>query len=195
MRKPTDHMGERHETWNESSGQLESELERYHQESFGWALHCCDRDRHEAEDVLQTVYLKVLAGRAKYAGRSSFRTWLFGVIRVTSLERRRKSGRRTSALRRLWSSRTSGDHLPNPAPNPQQEVERSERSARLLAALDQLPERQRDALHLVFYQGLTIEEAAKVLGVALGTARTHYARGKGKLREMLDDERGERTDG
>lgn len=188
-------MGERNDSWRTSSGQLESELERYHPESFGWAMHCCDRDPDEAGDVLQAVYLKVLSGRASYGGRSSFRTWLFGVIRVTSAEQRRKRSRRTSALRRLWSERVSGEHAPNPAPDPQRDAERSERSVRLLAALDQLPERQRETLHLVFYQGLTIEEASRVMGVALGTARTHYERGKENLRRMLDNEGEGRVDG
>jgi DNA-directed RNA polymerase specialized sigma24 family protein len=48
-----------------------------------------------------------------------------------------------------------------------------------------LPSRQRDVLHLVFYQEMTVEEAADVLGVSVGTARTHFARGKGRLREIL----------
>jgi RNA polymerase sigma-70 factor (ECF subfamily) len=48
-----------------------------------------------------------------------------------------------------------------------------------------LPERQRDVLHLVFYQDLTIAQAAEVLGVALGTARVHYERGKARLRALL----------
>ena len=181
-------MSERNDPWRTSSSQLEGELERYHPESFGWAMHCCDRDPDEAGDVLQAVYLKVLSGRARYGGRSSFRTWLFGVIRVTSAERRRKRVRRTAALRRLWNDRISGVTNPGRVPDPHQEVERSERSVRLLEALGRLPDRQRETLHLVFYQGLTIEEASEVMGVALGTARTHYERGKKSLRRLLDDE-------
>ena len=44
--------------------ELKAELERLHQASFGWALHCCAHNRAEAEDVLQTVYLKILQGKA-----------------------------------------------------------------------------------------------------------------------------------
>jgi RNA polymerase sigma-70 factor (ECF subfamily) len=45
--------------------------------------------------------------------------------------------------------------------------------------------RQQDVLHLVFYQGLTVEEAAHVMAVSVGAARTHYARGKARLAELL----------
>ena len=68
--------------------ELRSELERVHADCFGWAMACCRRDRNDAEEVLQAVYLKVLDGRARYDGRSSFRTWLFGVIRRTAVSER-----------------------------------------------------------------------------------------------------------
>src|SRR5438132_11516583 len=69
---------------------LRCALERHHAESFGWALVCCGRDRVEAEDVLQASYLKVLDGKARFDGRSSVKTWLFGVIRRTAAEERRR---------------------------------------------------------------------------------------------------------
>src|SRR5260370_10621402 len=63
---------------------LRNALEAQHLESFGWALSCCRRRRDEAENVLQLVYLKVLSGKAVFDGRSSFKTWLFAVIRKTA---------------------------------------------------------------------------------------------------------------
>ena len=69
--------------------EIEAELERLHADSFGWALSCCARNRSEAEEVLQMVYLKVLDGSARFKGRASFQTWLFGVIRRTALHQRR----------------------------------------------------------------------------------------------------------
>ena len=58
----------------------------------------------------------------------------------------------------------------------------------LQKALPQLSARQQEVLRLVFYQALTIQEAAEVLGLPVGTARTHYERGKARLRHLLLDE-------
>ena len=71
---------------------------------------------------------------------------------------------------------------------PEESLEASEKAARLIAALKELPRRQRKVLHLVFYSDLTIREAAEVAGVSVGTARTHYERGKGRLRDMLTED-------
>ena len=163
---------------------LDEQLERHHADCFAWAMTCCRGDRAESEDVLQSSYLKVLDGRAAFAGRSSFKTWLFGVIRRTAAEHRRRR-----ALRRLWGAQSlNALVLADPSPHPDAVVGRSESTARLAAALDTLPRRQRDVLHLVFYQDLTIREAADVLGVSIGTARVHYERGKRRLREHLNRE-------
>jgi RNA polymerase sigma-70 factor (ECF subfamily) len=166
---------------------LERQLKEHHGPAFGWALSCCGWDRASAQDVLQTVYLKVLQGRAKFAGRSSFKTFLFGVIRRTAAEHRR-----ASALKRLLPlSRLHGHPEGRSAvTDPGLAVERSDEAKRLVAALRELTSRQREVLHLVFYQDLSIAEAAQVIGVSLGTARTHYERGKQKLRELLGGERG-----
>jgi RNA polymerase sigma factor (sigma-70 family) len=157
---------------------VESELERHHADCFAWAMACCGRDRSEAEDVLQTSYLKVLDGRAVFASRSTFKTWLFGVIRRTAAEHRR-----WRALRRFRSASLA--ERVDPSPDPATAVGHSESAARLVAALATLTARQRQLLHLVFYQDLTIGEAADVLEISIGTARTHYERGKQRLRALL----------
>lgn len=163
---------------------LERELERVHPAAFGWALSCCAGDRSAAEDALQASYLKILDGRARFDGRSSFRTWVFGVVRRTAAEERRRARvRRWLPLSRL----VAGAETEDGQEDAETAVVRSEATRRLERALAGLPARQREVLHLVFYQELTIAEAAGVLGVGLGTARTHYERGKAALRRLLKE--------
>lgn len=161
--------------------ELRGELEKVHTASFGWALCCCGHRREDAEEVLQSAYLKVLEDRAGFDGKSSFRTWWFGVIRNTAAEHRRRAW-----MGRAFSMRCLLQQ-PSPAPGagPEAAAASAESSHILCCALARLPSRQREVLHLVFYQELTVEEAAGVLGVSVGTARTHFARGKDRLREIL----------
>lgn len=162
---------------------LDAELERHHRASFAWALACCRWDRSAAEDVLHTAYLKLFDGRAAFDGRSEFRTFLFGVIRRTaSEERRRRAVRSGLSLGLLNGAEPSVDADGVGA------IVRDEASRRTIAALQQLSPRQREVLHLVFYQDLSIAAAADVIGVSLGSARVHYERGKAQLRRLLGDD-------
>jgi RNA polymerase sigma factor (sigma-70 family) len=162
--------------------ELRRHLEQAHTDSFGWAMTCCGRDRDDAEEVLQTVYLTVLDRRARYDGRSSFRTWLFGVIRLTAASERRKTW-----LRGLLLKREAGNLEPQSVDAPDAEVERDSRSNNLRHALANLASRQREVLQLVFYHDMTVDEAAVVMRISVGSARTHYARGKSRLAVLLGD--------
>ena len=161
--------------------ELRAELERYHPRSYGWALSCCAHDRTEAADVLQTVYLKVLQGAARFDGRAAFKTWLFAVIRNTAAAERRRHW-----LRRLKWAASGRDTAAEVQPADQAAgMERAEQLQAFKAALARLPRRQQEVLHLVFYQDLSLTEAAEAMGVGIGSARTHYERGKRRLRELL----------
>lgn len=160
--------------------ELRTQLECAHGESFGWALTCCRGDREAAEEILQSAYLSVLDGRARFDGRSSFRTWLFGVIRVTAAAQRRSAW-----LRTLFLERVTNHTAPGAAPAADAAAELESRNGRLRAALLGLARRQREVLQLVFYHDLTVEDAAGVMGVSVGSARTHYARAKQQLAKRL----------
>lgn len=165
---------------HEGAAELERAVRAVHASAFAWALTCCPGDREAAEEVLQESYAKVLSGRARFDGRSRFETWLFGVIRMTAREHRRSGARRLSSLARFREGKTERDTLP-----PDEKVAEAARARALREALGRLPDRQREVLHLVFYEGLTVEEAAKVMDVSIGSARTHYHRAKQALRAHL----------
>ena len=162
----------------------ENELERLHQDSFRWALACCSGDREEAREVLQTVYVSVLGGQARFDGNASLKTWLFSVIRRTTLGRRRSLIARRALLGR-WAR---NEPKPPASADPQIGIEAAEKRARLREAMASLSERQRHVLDLVFYHDLTIEDAAGVMGIGVGSARTHYDRGKRALLQHLTAE-------
>ena len=163
---------------------LDQELSRHHRAAFGWALACCRWDRTAAEDVLQNAYLKLVDGRARFDGHAQFRTFLFGVIRRTaSEERRRRAIRATLTLASLRGN-SAAESIPPSGLDP---IMLDESSRELVAALERLSSRQRQVLHLVFYQDLTISDAASVLGISVGSARVHYERGKAQLRRILGE--------
>lgn len=165
--------------------ELAEELRRLHKDSFGWALNCSGWDEQMAEDILQTAYLRVVSGKARFGGQSAFRTWLFGVIRRVGQEENRR--------RRVRASRLLQFSLIGSGPTRVEEdalarIARSEESRRIIAAMNSLPSRQREVLHLVFYEGLTIAEAGVTMGISIGSARTHYDRGKKRMKTLLQDE-------
>src|SRR2546430_10814042 len=128
--------------------QLERELDQLHPAAFGWALACCLGDRAAAEDALQASYLKILDGRARFDGRASFRTWLFSVVRYTAAGQRRRAG-----LRR-WLPLALLGATPDGRPAPSTALARADGARRLTAALETLPRRQREGVHLGVYQDL-----------------------------------------
>ena len=126
-------------------------------------------DDELAKDVLQQVFLKILEGRAKLKDPSKAKTWLFSIIRYTAIDALRVSGK-------LLSLEDSYDFE-----DVQEEIDHTDYQA----MIKQLPKMQQEVLLMVFYHQMTIEQSAEVLQIGLGTARTHYSRGKMKLKDLI----------
>ena len=166
-------------------------LQALHEQSYSWALSCCRYDRGEAADVLQQSYVHLIEGSARFDGASTLKTWLFAVIRNVARQRARRH-----VLWRRWFTAESGQLAAGEAgagiTSDAQDVQQSERRRRVLEGLAGLSARQRETLELTFYRDLTIEQAARVMGISVGAARVHYERGKrllaGRLeRDLIDD--------
>lgn len=169
-----------------NQAELERELEELHEVSFHWALSCCQWKHHEAEELIQACYLKVLDGKARFRAESSLKTWFFAVIKNTAREHyRRQRVKEAGYLTMLREALLKEDEI---QPAFETDLQDTEERQRIKQSLLALPKRQRQVIELMFYHDMTIEEAAKVCGISLGTARTHYDRGKKKLLELLDHE-------
>jgi RNA polymerase sigma factor (sigma-70 family) len=160
---------------------IRAEFERLHPAGFAWSMACCGRNRQTAEDVLQTSYLKILDGRARFEGRSTFKTFLFGVIRRTAAEDRRRTALAGLFLfrdRKPAAGATDGDSG---------SVER----LAFKTEIARLPRRQREVLELVLAFGMTLKESAEALSISPGSASVHYDRGKKRLAALLGRRRPE----
>src|SRR5437870_5671808 len=103
------------------------DLASHHEAAYAWAMACCRRSPTEAEEALQSAYLLILEGRARFGGQSSFKTFLFGVIRRTAASARRRRFLRSLLLPRPGTEQTQ----PPPELNPDVRA--------LLEAVDGLP--------------------------------------------------------
>lgn len=153
------------------------ELRQLHAELYSWAVSCCRGHRDEALEVLQMTYVAVMEGTARYHGESALRTFLFAVVRNTANGLRRRNWMRLR-FDTLWANETPTIAAPTDS-HPTE-------FRRVQAALRTLSERQRQVLELVYYRELSIEQAAVMMGIGVGSARTHYARGKEALRRRLE---------
>ena len=152
-------------------------LEAIHSQLYGWALTRCGFDRSAAEDLMQEAYVAVLSGAARFDNKSTLKTFLFGVVQNLARSRFRQMASRM----RLLTTYTAGADEQG-----QDEARVDDRESRQVwKAVEALPARQRDVTELVFCRDMTIEEAAAVMGVSVGTGRVHYDRAKKALAGRL----------
>lgn len=145
-----------------------------HKDAFQWAKQCTNHCDELAADVLQSVYLKILNGKAKFNEKSSLKTWLFSVIKFTAID-----------FYRGLKKQESLDLVENiPDQNIPGDIDRDF----YINILKKLSENQSQVLLLVFYHDYTLEAVAEVMGLSIGTIRTHYDRGKKKLKKILEKE-------
>ena len=172
------------------SSTLIDALTEFHQHSYHWALTCCQQRESEALDVLQEAYVLVLGDHVTYSEESSLKTWFFGVIKNIAFQNGRRVRRRLKILQSAFTrSLTDHTHIlsSNLSNRPDHQLLYQEMQSHVEQALKHLSGGQKRIIHLVFYQGLTLEESAQVLGLSVGTVRTHYARAKAKLSKRLSD--------
>ncbi|HKP73650.1 MAG TPA: sigma-70 family RNA polymerase sigma factor [Pyrinomonadaceae bacterium] len=136
--------------------------------------------RVEAEDVLQEVFLQIWQRAASFdESRGRPFTWMVTLARSRAIDR----------LRSLQSRQRADDASLRDAPesvgDASDDLYHAEQREIVRAALAEIPEEQRAALVLAYFEGLTQSEIAERLGQPLGTVKTRMRSGLGKLRELL----------
>jgi RNA polymerase sigma-70 factor, ECF subfamily len=154
---------------------------------YGWALGFADRmlgTRHEAEDLVQTAFLRVWQRAAQWEPNAKFSTWLYRVLYTLCVDQLR--ARHMTASEPLEGELAEG--LVDETPGSDERVSSRQRETRTRAALDQLPVRQRAALVLCYYEERSQADAAALLGVSEGALESLLSRGRATLRKWLRDD-------
>ncbi len=144
-----------------------------HRESLTLFLFGFVRNMDDAEELMLDAFAVAAARTSSYSGRSSFRTWLFGVGRHL-------------ALRQLRRRRETPSQEAEAGLSPELELMRSERRSQLYAALERLHPEYRQVLYLIYFEEMTAEDAARVMGKTRKQIYNLTERGKKALRAELE---------
>ncbi|MGE5245754.1 MAG: sigma-70 family RNA polymerase sigma factor [Betaproteobacteria bacterium] len=148
-------------------------------------------DRDEALDLSQEVFLRVFRTIHRFRGQSSLRTWIYRIAVNQARNRHRFWRRRHRADQVSLDEHmaTHGELISGGENTPDRVFAQKELAARLKDALDRLPFEQRTAIVLREIDGLSYEEIAFSLGVAVGTVKSRLTRARQLLRDQLREER------
>jgi RNA polymerase sigma-70 factor (ECF subfamily) len=160
---------------------------RYGRLVYGLALHMVG-DRLAAEEITQDVFMRVWEKAGSYdPGKSKLSTWLSRIARNMSIDLLRKRGRVGEHEAEVWEDRKMSAGLVDHDPVKSQEMSGKREEVR--AAVAALPEQQRKALSMAFFQGLTHSQIAERLGEPLGTVKTRIRDAMLTLKDRLEDGR------
>ena len=139
-------------------------------------------DAFGAADVMQEVFVTVWRTAARYEGRSSVKTWIFGIARNKAVDQIRRASR--------VDLREPDETVADDAPSAQSVLEAAGDAARLRECIEALGPPQRAAIGLAFFDDLSYPEIAEVEDVPVGTIKTriHHAK-KLLMRCMTRDRR------
>lgn len=149
----------------------------YSRRVYAYAMRLTN-NRAVAEEVLQDCLLAAWQGARRFRGESRVITWLLGIAHRQALNATRRKRLPSGGLDQAAT-------LADGATGPEAHTEGAERRRLLQAALGQLSQEHRSALELVFYQELSLAEAAEVMGCPLGTVKSRLSYAKTYLRRAL----------
>jgi RNA polymerase sigma-70 factor, ECF subfamily len=145
-------------------------------------------DRDEALDVSQEVFLRVFRTLPSFRGQSALRTWIYRIV-INQARNRQRWWRRRRRSDQVQLEQHVLEHgelrQQTDADSPDRALARKELAARLWAALDQLPFDQRTVMVLREIDGLSYDEIADSLDVAIGTVKSRLTRARQTLRREL----------
>jgi RNA polymerase sigma-70 factor (ECF subfamily) len=166
------------------------DLVRQHQARIYRVLWCELRDDEAAATLTQDCFLNAYRARADFRGDSSAQTWLVRI--AINLARDYQRNRRQSFWRRLLGGSTREAELAtemaeDATPRADRALLAREQLQQTLEAVKSLSPQQQTVFHLRFVEELPLEEIAGVMGLEIGTVKSHLSRAVNALRQQRDE--------
>jgi RNA polymerase sigma-70 factor (ECF subfamily) len=142
------------------------------------------RQREEALDIVQEVFIKLFRSIKNFKGRSHFYTYLYRMVMNTAIDHARKRGKQFISSLDEEGSLEPSDEVEK---GPERILLQKELEERVKLAMDKLPAEQKAALIFRDVEGLSYQEMAEAMGCSIGTvmSRLHY--GRKRMQELLKD--------
>ena len=152
--------------------------QRHAQPLFGYLLNFTS-DRGLAEEILQDTFVAAWRSASRFEGRSSVKTWLFGIARrqAHNVLRRRNL---------IFTDDAALDQTPSDEPEPEMTALINADRQAVVAAIERLNSTHREVLLLAFVQELPYAEMAELLEVPVGTIKSRLSNAKRLLRQLLE---------
>ena len=147
-------------------------------------------NKHDAEDIVQEVFIEVFRSVHKFRGDSKLSTWIYRITTTKCLEhiRSKKRQKRKSFFQSLIGMHENASRIKAfDYDHPGVLMENKERSKTLFAAIEKLPENQRVAFTLNKVEGLSYQEVTEIMEVSLSSVESLLFRAKKNLQKYLAD--------
>ncbi len=138
----------------------------------------------DAEEAVQDAFVKAYRALWRFRPGAPFKPWLLRIVANEARNRRRSAGRRTALALRVAGDAAPGDA----APSPEAALLGAERRDRLVAALNRLSERDREAVVCRYILDLSEADTAAALGVRRGTVKSRLSRALERLRAEFGED-------
>ncbi|WP_226034650.1 RNA polymerase sigma factor SigX [Aquibacillus saliphilus] len=163
---------------------FEELYDNYHKDLFQFLIYMV-KDKQQAEDLVQEVYIKVLHSYDTFKGESSPKTWLFSVARHVAIDFFRKQKRKRVLDFFDWGEK---GHLISDDNNLPEEIAILNDEMKLVyTCLDKCSIDQKSVIILRYIQSFTIQETADTLGFSVSKVKTTQHRGMKALKSLVED--------
>jgi RNA polymerase sigma-70 factor (ECF subfamily) len=169
------------------SSALETLYDRYGRPVYSLVLRISQQPA-SAEEIVQDVFLQLWRSAERFQiSRGPLEPWLFTMARNRALDFLRL--KREKQRRREDSTDSDLQFSAVPRPDPEGDIDRSRRTEKVRALMSSLPDAQRRAIELAFFEGMSHSEISEAMGEALGTVKSWIRGGLLRLRESLEEAR------